>query len=81
MSEDEYNIKYHKLIHNIGRNVRRLRGLRGLSQEKLAFKADIDRSYIGYIENGKHNLSLKKILQISIALDVEIEDIIKDVTE
>ena len=40
----------------------------GLSQEELAFRAEMHRSYLGDVECGKRNLSLKNILKISRAL-------------
>ena len=53
-----------------GRTVRALRLKIGLSQEQLAAKASIDRSYLGAIERGEHNLSLNNILKIADALSV-----------
>lgn len=42
----------------------------GLSQEELAFRAEMHRSYLGDVECGKRNLSLKNILKIAKALGV-----------
>ena len=42
----------------LGHAIKELRLDLGLSQETLAFEAGIDRSYIGGIERGEHNLSL-----------------------
>jgi transcriptional regulator with XRE-family HTH domain len=42
--------------HILDRNVRRLRKQKKLSQEKLAFEAEIDLTYVGGIERGKRNL-------------------------
>jgi len=39
----------------LGRNVRRLRHQRGLTQEQLAFEAEIDLTYVGGIERGRRN--------------------------
>ncbi len=39
----------------LGKNVRRLRQQKGLTQEELAFEAQIDLTYIGGIERGKRN--------------------------
>lgn len=41
-----------------GRNVRRVRQQRGVTQEQLAFEAEIDLTYVGGIERGKRNPSL-----------------------
>jgi transcriptional regulator with XRE-family HTH domain len=44
----------------------------GLSQEKLAFKANLDRTYIASIENKKRNVSIKTVEQIANALNIDI---------
>jgi len=44
-----------KLLSEFGRNVSRFRDQAGLSQDKLAEKADLDRTYLSGIEYGKHN--------------------------
>ncbi|MCG8580682.1 helix-turn-helix transcriptional regulator [Carboxylicivirga sp. A043] len=64
------------MLDVIGVNIRKKRKERGYSQEKLAFKAGIDRSYMGYIENGKYNITILKLDQIARALDVSISDLI-----
>jgi transcriptional regulator with XRE-family HTH domain len=56
----------------LGRNVRRLRQQRGLTQEQLAFEAEIDLTYIGGIERGKRNPSLLVMARISDALSVPL---------
>lgn len=42
----------------------------GLSQEELAHLADIDRSYLGAIERGEHNLALLNITKLANALKI-----------
>ena len=53
----------------IGAVIRRTRKERGLSQELLAVDAGVDRSYMGGIERGEHNLTLMSLLRIAVALD------------
>ncbi len=55
-----------------GRNVRRYRQQRKLTQEQLAFEARIDLTYMGGIERGKRNPSLIVIGRIADALDVQL---------
>jgi len=55
-----------------GKQVRKLREQKGLSQEELAFAAGVHRTYLGGIERGERNLSLKNIAAIAKALDVEL---------
>lgn len=55
----------------VGSNVRGLRLQRGLTQEQLAFEAQIDLTYVGGIERGKRNPSLLVLVRIAEALNVE----------
>lgn len=58
-----------------GRNVRRLRNGRALSQEDLAQEAGLHRTYIGSVERGERNISLANIVIIARALDIPIADL------
>ena len=64
-----------KTLEIIAKNVVRVRKAKGITQEELAFKADVDRTYIGYIENSKHNISLGTLIKIAAALDVELNEL------
>ncbi|MGP5296370.1 helix-turn-helix domain-containing protein [Psychrobacter faecalis] len=59
-----------------GKRVREMRKTKGVSQERLAEMAGIDRSYMGNIERGEKNITLKKAYEICDALDVEIQDLV-----
>jgi transcriptional regulator with XRE-family HTH domain len=52
-----------------------IREKRGLSQEKVAFEAGLNRAYIGYIERGERNPSVQTIVKIANALKVELQEI------
>jgi transcriptional regulator with XRE-family HTH domain len=56
----------------VGKNVRRLRRQRGLTQEQLAFEAEIDLTYMGGIERGERNPSLLVMARIAEALSVHL---------
>jgi transcriptional regulator with XRE-family HTH domain len=56
----------------LGKNVRRLRQQRNLTQEQLAFEAEIDLTYMGGIERGKRNPSLLVMARIADALSVSL---------
>jgi transcriptional regulator with XRE-family HTH domain len=53
----------------VGRAIRHLRGELGVSQEKLAAKCNLDRSFMGGIERGERNFSFAKLVTISAALE------------
>lgn len=52
-------------------NLRRLRHERGISQDDLAYEAEISRSYLSQIEKGKFNVSLKIIGKLADVFGVE----------
>jgi len=58
-----------------GNRVKSLRLAKGLSQEELAFRAGIHRTYIGGIERGERNLALRNIARIAKALDVSLPEL------
>ena len=61
-----------KILIKFGERVRFYRKQKGLSQEQLAFKADLHRTYIGMIERAEKNITLINIEKIAVALNVEI---------
>jgi transcriptional regulator with XRE-family HTH domain len=61
-----------------GRNVRRLRQQKGLTQEQLAFEAEIDLTYMGGIERGRRNPSLLVMARIAEALSVSLPKLLSD---
>lgn len=58
-----------------GRRLRELRQARGLSQEELAFRAGVHRTYVSSAERGERNVSLVNIERLAKALEVEISDL------
>ena len=57
--------------------VRKIRNKKGFSQEELAYKANLHRTYIGMIERAEKNITLINIEKIANALEIEIADLIK----
>lgn len=55
----------------LGKNVRRFRLEAGLSQEQLAFEADMKRSYVSDLERGVRNPTVQALGRLAAALDVE----------
>lgn len=66
-------------IHQIiAKNIARLRKEKGITQDELAHRAGIDRTYMGYIENAKFNLTVGKLVQIADALETVVNDLITE---
>lgn len=61
------------ILKNFGYTVRKLRKERGLSQEELAFRAGLHRTYIGMIERGEKNITLTNIEKVAKALNVKMK--------
>ena len=58
----------------IGNKIKILRKNAGMSQERLAYLADIDRTYISSIEKGERNISIITIEKLSKAFKISIKD-------
>lgn len=62
----------------VGNRIRELRNKAGLSQEKLALAANLDRTYIASVENGKRNISIVNLEKIANALGCTLEIFFQD---
>ena len=62
----------------VGRNVRKFRQQRKLTQEQLAFEAEIDLTYVGGIERGRRNPSLLVMARIAEALGVPLPKLMSE---
>jgi transcriptional regulator with XRE-family HTH domain len=60
-----------------GERIRALRTAKGYSQEELAFRAEVHRTYLGGIERGERNPSLKNIAAIAKALDTTLSELFR----
>ena len=69
------------VLIKFGNRVREIRKENGLSQEELAHKADLHRTYIGMIERAEKNITLLNIEKIANALEVEITELLTLVNE
>jgi transcriptional regulator with XRE-family HTH domain len=66
-------------LTTLGDRIREQRKKLGLTQEDLAHKAEIDRSYIGSVERGERNLTLKVLCAICVALECDISALTKGI--
>lgn len=64
----------------LGARIRRERQTRGITQERLAEKADISLNFMSLIENGR-NMSVETLVKIAIALGVSVDYLLSDTIE
>lgn len=65
------------ICEQFGTNLRRIRRKRGFTQEELAHRVGMDVSYLSELENGKKEPCLRKIKELSQALDVTLSQLIR----
>lgn len=62
----------HPVLTALGASIRRNRRKLGISQEVLAQRADLDRSYLGQIERGENSVALLPLVNIATALETTV---------
>ena len=63
----------------LGKNVRAIRLARGFSQEQLAERSGLHRTYIGGIERGERNVSLLNLVRLSQALEIDMGQLLNGI--
>ena len=67
----------HNILKRFSDKVRKLRKSKGWTQEELAVRTGLHRTYIGSIERGERNVSLINVEKIADALGVPVEALVK----
>jgi len=67
------------ILAAFGRCLRTQRDLKGLTQEQLAEKADLDRTYISDIERGARNPGIKNVVRLARALGIPTPKLVEGV--
>jgi transcriptional regulator with XRE-family HTH domain len=67
----------HPLLLSFGLRLRLLRNQAGLTQEKLSFRADLERSYVGQVERGERNVTLLNVCKLAKALRVRPAELLE----
>jgi transcriptional regulator with XRE-family HTH domain len=62
-----------------GDRLRELRYKAKLTQEKLAFEAGLERSYVGQCERGERNLSLQNVVKLARAMNVRPAELLANI--
>ena len=71
MGEIDLNVR-------LGRNLRHARLTAGLTQETLADRCDLHRTYIGAVERGERNVTLRTIERVAKALGVDPLELLRE---
>jgi len=59
----------------IATRIREIRALRNLTQEAVAFRSDVNRTFMNHVENGKRNITLKSLEKIVVqGLETSLQD-------
>lgn len=61
----------------VGKRIKELRNKLGISQEELAFRSEIHRTYIASLEVGKRNISIETLEKVVNALEVSMSEFFK----
>ncbi|EKD95313.1 MAG: transcriptional regulator, XRE family [uncultured bacterium] len=65
------------LVHQkIAEKIRSIRKEKGISQEELAFKAGLNRAYVGYIERGERKPSVDTLAKLAKSLKVKLSEFV-----
>ncbi len=61
----------------LGKNLKRIRTAKGISQGEISRKLEVDKSFVSNIENGKTNPTLATIAKIAKAIGVSVGELMK----
>ena len=75
------NVNPEEVARTFGEILRERRGEKGLSQEKLAYECNLDRTYISMLERGLKQPSLTVVLRLAQALQAPASDMVASVEE
>lgn len=67
------------ILISFGNHLKKLREERSLSQEELAHRASLDRTYISGVENGRRNISLKALNSVAKAMEINLAELFEDI--
>ena len=64
----------------LGQNLRRAREERGWSQEQLALKCGVHRTYVGAVERGEYNVTILTLRKITRRLGISVQDALRGIS-
>ena len=63
-------------VINFGKRIRELRDHQAITQDELAHRAGMDRSYVGQIERGEKNITIRNIYKLAEALGIRASELL-----
>jgi transcriptional regulator with XRE-family HTH domain len=76
-SEEAWSTEFRCYQEILSKNIKHLRMLKNLSQEKLGFHANVDRTLVSKIERCLANPTLEILIKIAFCLDVSVTELLK----
>lgn len=70
--------RYDPSLVALGASIRRVRKELGISQEKLALAAEVDRSYLGRVERGDNNVAMLTLVKIAQGLNTTVTQLVTE---
>lgn len=67
-----------RFLKQFGKRLAHIRQQKGMTQEQVADRVELHRTYIGFIEQGKRNPSIANVYRIARTLKVHISELLKD---
>ena len=65
------------ISEKLGKNIKRIRTRKGMSQGDICRALDMDRGYMSAIENGKKNITIQQLKRLAQALGVSADELLK----
>lgn len=65
----------HSVLISIGKKIRQYRSVQGYTQEDFAARSGLDRAYYGGVERGERNISALNLMNIALALEIEVGEL------
>lgn len=69
--------KKNRALIRLGANLRQAREAKGWSQEELAFRCGVHRTYVGAVERGEYNVTILTLRKFTKALGITLRDAIR----
>ena len=76
-AKDVKTLSIDHIYTELGKRIVKARNAKGMSQEKLATNSGIDRSHMGFIEQGRRKPTLSTLFKIAKSLDISLEQLFK----